>query len=129
MTDKTRIVLGKRPPHIVKTVEFDMLDESGHSAAQKLGAKYKYRTRREYGSFLAEMTEKGIGEPPKDMAEVMSRAVEANAAYLEAILVGWDLDVPMTRAALEQLCDEMPGAALALMAGYRDAIEQGRLGN
>lgn len=129
MTTEAKIVLGKRPPHIAKTVEFDMLDEAGHPAPQKLGAKYKYRTRREYGAFLTEMGAQGMGEPPKDMAEVMSRAVESNAAYLEAILVGWDLDVQMTRAALEQLCDEMPGAALALMAGYRDAIEQGRLGN
>jgi len=128
MTDKTRITLGKRPSHIARVVTFEMADEAGHATQGRIEARYKYRTRKEFGAFLLDAAQQS-GPAPTDIKEVMERSVETNAAYLEQILTGWDLDVPMTRASLEQLCDEMPGACLALMRSYREAIEEGRLGN
>jgi hypothetical protein len=37
--------------------------------------------------------------------------------------------VPFSRAAVEQLCDELPGAAQDIMDAYRAAVVEGRLGN
>jgi hypothetical protein len=63
------------------------------------------------------------------MHDMMNKRCEAGADYLMEVLEGWDLDVPFSRAAVEQLCDELPGAAQDIMDAYRAAVVEGRLGN
>lgn len=93
----------------------------------RIECEFKYRTRREFGELLESIT--SDAQEPSGAAELMARGVEANAAYLEQVLLGWDLDEKLGRPALEQLCDEMPAAANAILEAYRLAIIEGRLGN
>lgn len=117
------IKLGKPPKSIKHTVTFTMLDGS----KGQIECEFRYRTRREFGELLkASMSDQA---EPTDIADLMARGVEANARYLGEILLGWDLDEEFKLSALEQLCDEVPAAALAIIGAYRDAMVEGRLGN
>lgn len=131
-----KITLGARPKTIKRTLDVPMPDGS----TGKLGVSYVYRTRTEFGKFVDDFF-KPAPQPPADaqaedaLPEVFSahamqvERVESNARYLVATIDSWDLDVPFTPAAAHQLCDEDPAIATALMAGYRDAVTEGRLGN
>ena len=58
-----------------------------------------------------------------------SRAIEQNVEFLLGVLDGWGLDIEFTREGLDQLCNEIPGGAAAVMAAYRAGSVEGRLGN
>lgn len=118
------IKLGSPPKSIKHPVTFTMLD----GTEGRIECEFKYRTKREFGAFVKSAMDDG-SEPPEDIEALMSRSVESNAAYMEQILLGWDLDEKLSRKALEQLCDEVPAAALAIMNAYRAAMVEGRLGN
>lgn len=123
-----KIVLGKRPESFKKSVTFDMLE--GTKGA--IECEFKYRTRTEFAAFLdtmfADNGEETATEEKKIEAAV-SRVLQKNGEYLTDVLKAWDLDVPLTPAAARQLADELPGAANAIMAAYREAINEGRRGN
>lgn len=125
----TKIVLGQRPKSFKRTVTFPMLDGTEGS----IECEFKYRTKREYGEFIDRFTAPTAGEAaPQESAGVhvaMEKTVEANADYLLEVLLGWNLDVKLSREALQQLADELPVAARAVMAEYRAVIVEGRLGN
>lgn len=130
-----KIVLGKRPANFKKTVTIPMLDGSKGTVE----CVFRYRTKKEFGELVdglinqgktdQEETQAGDDAPKFSVAEALAKAVDANAKYLLQLLEGWNLDVELSEEALEQLSDELPGAAAAIMETYRVACTEGRLGN
>lgn len=127
-----KITLGARPKTFKRLVKFDMLDGT-EGAVEMI---YKYRTRKEFGAFIDEIMEGAKAAPtPEDggafsMAALMEKTAGANADYILRVAEGWNIDGrEFTRENIEQLCDELPGAAAAIMETYRVAVSEGRLGN
>lgn len=125
-----KIVLGNRPKSFKRVVKFQLL-EGGEGAIE---CAYKYRTRSEFGEFIDRLMDAaGAKAKPEgekfSMAELMERTAGANADYIMDVLDGWNLDVELTRASVQQLNDELPAAAAAIMETYRLACLEGRLGN
>lgn len=142
----SKVILGQRPAYIPARVEARMPDGSPVTVA----VRYRYRTRREYAEFIDSFAagRNSVEEPAKPrrgrkgsapaaeeqtaVAEPLNYhevSIRANVDLLAEILDGWDLDVPLNRETLDQLADEAPGIAAALIEGYGLAIHQGRLGN
>lgn len=131
-----KIVLGSRPKNFKKTVVFPMLDGSEGS----IEVLYKYRTKREFGAFIDAAKEAanlriadktGEESDKKEMSweEVHGLGIEANADNLIGVVEGWNLDAEPNRESFEQLADELPAAANAILETYRKAVVEGRLGN
>lgn len=127
------IRLGDRPKNFKKVVTFPMLDGSEGS----IEVTYKYRTRKEFGSFIDSLLEAVKIKPAPDadgnstfsMQELMERTAGSNADYIMQVAEGWNLDVEFSAAAVQQLSDELPAAAIAVMDAYRAAITEGRVKN
>lgn len=127
------IKLGKRPKSFRRQITFP-LPEGGDG---KFEISYIYRTRTEFGAFVDELMAAANMRPASqagdDVAFSLRAALEAtrdtNADYILRIADGWSLDEPFGREAVVQLCDEFPGAALAIIDTYRQAVSEGRLGN
>lgn len=125
-----KIKLGARPKSFKRVVKFPLL-EGGEGAIECI---YKYRTRSEFGIFIDRLMDAaGAKEKPDgekfSMAELMERTAGANADYIMDVLDGWNLDEDLTKANVQQLADEYPAAATAVMESYRLACLEGRLGN
>lgn len=126
-----KIKLGARPSTFKKTVSLAMLD----GTTGTIECKFKYRTKKEFGAFLDGLFKAAEGENTEpegaklSLADLMTKTVDKNAQYLLDVLDGWNLDTELSLEALEQLCDELPGAAAAIMDTYRIAVTEGRLGN
>lgn len=129
-----KIKLGARPKTFTHTISVPM-PEGGHASVQMV---YVYRTRTEFGAFVdALLKTAGTAPPasqaPEDVAFSLHQALQAtrdtNADYILQIAEGWNLDEDFNRANLVQLCDELPGAAMAIIEHYRAALTEGRLGN
>lgn len=126
----SKITLGKRPKNFKRIVKFALL-EGGEGSIE---CSYKYRTRSEFGAFIDKVVEAaGAASKPDgekfSMAELMERTAGQNAAYIMDVIDGWNLDEELTKANVQQLSDEFPAAAAAIMETYRAAITEGRLGN
>jgi hypothetical protein len=128
-----KIKLGSRPKNFSRIITVD-LPEGGKGSVEML---FKYRTRTEFGSFVDSLLDKA-GIAVKDSSEealkyslkkAMEATVDQNADYILQIADGWNMDEDFNRDNAAQLCDELPGAAQAIMDGYREAIITGRLGN
>ena len=97
--------------------------------------EYVYRTRAEFAALLDEMADAARAEQgaeveqPMTVSSVYAGRTLANAKYLGRILAGWNLDEEFGPAALEQMCNELPGVAGAIIADYGQAMAEGRLGN
>lgn len=122
-----KIVLGKRPEFITRNVSFSMPDGSEAT----IECRFKYRTRKEFGKFLADMMAPKLNADSDKVTidAVIAQAVDQNAHYLGEILVGWDLDEELNPESLEQFADELPAGARSIMDAYAGAISEGRLGN
>jgi len=126
-----KLVLGKTPKAFKRTVTVDLLDGTKGS----IECSFRYRTRSEFGKFLDTIfadagVKPAVGEDEKVLiAQVMERSRDTNASYLTQVLDGWNLDDELNTASLQQLCDEFPGVANAIMETYRIAVAEGRLGN
>ena len=128
-----KIILGKRPKSFTRAIKVPML-EGGEGTIE---VSFVYRTRTEFGAFVDELLDAAKVVPASasdddvkfSLAEALERTRDTNADYILRIADGWNLDEPFSRAALVQLCDELPGAALAIIDQYRAAITEGRLGN
>lgn len=125
-----KITLGKRPQFIEATISATLPDGTVGS----IKARYKYRTRTEFGQMIDQRMAEARNEAPAEPADfsvatMQRQARDANAAYLLDILDGWDLDNDLDIDTATQLCDEAPGMAQALIDGYRMAVTEGRLGN
>lgn len=128
-----KIVLGKRPKNFKKLLKVT-LPEGGEGTIE---LNYIYRTRTEFGAFLDELF-KHAGVKPESAAEddvkfsvkeALEKLRDTNSDYLMKIADGWNLDVDFNRDNVVQLCDELPGVALAAIDSYRLAVTEGRLGN
>lgn len=128
-----KIKLGNRP----KTFKFNVevvLPEGGKGSVEMV---YKYRTRTEFGVFLDELfktAEMQVKDQSEDnvivsIAEALAKTKDQNADYIMAIAEGWNLEDEFTHANVAQLCDELPGVAMAIINTYRQAVAEGRLGN
>lgn len=134
-----KITLGKRPKNFKKTISVQMLD----GTTGTVECVFKYRTKKEYGEFIDGITEAARAaekakETPKaeeaevkpfSLAEYLEKSVDAGADYILQILEGWNLDVELSKEAVEDLANEFPGAAAAIIETYRTAVTEGRLGN
>ena len=126
-----KIKLGSTPKSFKRIVTVDMLDGTKGS----IECQFKYRTRTQFGQFLDTVfasagVKPEVGEDEKVvLANVMAKARDTNAEYLLQVLDGWGLEEELSRDTLQQLCDELPGVANAIMEQYRVAVTEGRLGN
>ena len=127
-----KITLGARPENFRKVVKFPMLDGTEGS----IEVTYRYRTRKEFGAFIDSLMDAAKVSAPADgdepafsMAALMERTAGSNADYILQVAEGWNLDVEFTPAAVQQLSDEVPAAAIAIMEAYRIAITEGRVKN
>jgi hypothetical protein len=126
-----KITLGNRPKHFKRVVKFQMLD----GTTGNIEVTYIYRTRKEFGDLVDDLV-KAAGQqaqPADDgtfsMRDLMEKTAGANANYIMQVIDGWNLDEDFSEASVQQLADELPGAALAIMETYRAACTEGRLGN
>lgn len=129
-TIMAKIKLGNRPKNFKRIVTFDML-EGGKGSIE---CTFKYRTRSEFGVFIDKLIEAaGAKEKPEgdkfSMAELMEKTAGQNAEYLLDVLESWNLDEDLNKPNAQQLADELPAAAAAIMETYRTAVTEGRLGN
>lgn len=124
-----KITLGKPPKTFAPvTVSFPMPDGS----KGEIECVFKYRTRKEFGQFLADTFNTGKtpeGSEQRTVAEIMATAVQTNGAYLAKVLHSWNLDEPLNEANAAQLADEVPAASSAIMEAYGRAVTEGHLGN
>jgi hypothetical protein len=128
-----KIILGKRPANFFLAIAIALL-EGGEGT---VGINYKYRTRTEFGAFIDGLragTDAAVpvvtqGETESSLVELWAKTKTTQADYILQIADGWDLAPAFTRENVAQLCDELPGAALAIISRYRDAVLDGRLGN
>jgi hypothetical protein len=125
-----KIKLGQRPKSFKKTVSFDML-EGGKGSIECV---YKYRTRSEFGTFIDELMEAAGAKDKPDgekfsMAELMDKTAGSNADYILSVVESWNLDEDLNKTNAQQLADEYPAAAAAIMETYRTACLEGRVLN
>jgi ribosomal protein L12E/L44/L45/RPP1/RPP2 len=125
-----KISLGKTPKSFKRTITVDMLDGTKGS----IECEFKYRTRTEFGKFLDTIFADAGVKPTDDdakviIAEVMAKTRDTNADYLIQVLDGWNLDEDLTKANLQQLCDEFPGVSNQIMETYRVAVTEGKAKN
>lgn len=128
-----KVTLGSRPKNFKRVVKFPMI-EGGEGAIECV---FKYRTRKEFGEFIDTLMDGAKvkpasgedGEPVFRMAELMEKTAGSNADYILQVMEAWNLDEEFTRANVQQLADELPGAASAIMEAYRAAIAEGQRGN
>jgi len=128
-----KIVLGSRPKNFKRVIKVPML-EGGEGTIE---VSYIYRTRTQFGAFVDELfAAAGVKPASQDEADVkfsladaLAKTRDTNADYILQIMDGWNLDVEFSRGSVVQLCDELPGAAMAIIDSYRLSITEGRLGN
>ena len=95
---------------------------------------FKYRTTKEYGALLNELF-KDAGEAAPDVSSTDFEAIFTKSAgrTVDALLKSiesWDIeDHDLNRENLQRLAEELPAGVGALMAAYRSACVEGRLGN
>ncbi len=122
------IKLGSAPKNFKKTVTVTLPDGSQGS----IECLFKYRTVKEYGQFIDALGQGAVpagGDAAHSLEAYLGRTIEKSGEYLMQVLDGWNLDQELTPATAQQLCDEVPGASLAIIEAYRAASVEGRLGN
>lgn len=128
-----KIILGKRP----KSFKHQLTVALPEGESGSIELSFVYRTRTEFGAFVDELLKAAKVAPASAAADevefslmtALERTRDTNADYIMRIVDGWNLDAEFTRAAVVQMCDELPGVALAIINDYRAAITEGRLGN
>lgn len=126
----SKTILGATPKHFAPTtVKFTKPD--GEEA--EVIVTYKYRTRTAFGQFLdAAYKDAGMAKPSADrvdLKELFEKSRDKSADQLLDCIVSWDLDDKLTRENLQVLADELPAAAIALIAGYSACCTEGRVKN
>lgn len=137
-----KIKLGAAPKTFKKLITLPMLD--GQKGTVEM--QYIYRTRAEFSEFMdtsvaqikaqdaedQKRIERAFLEGDTDaanMTDMVKKSLVRNTEHILHIAQGWDLDVEFNRDNIHQLCDEYPGAALAITETYLMAVMNGRLGN
>lgn len=124
------IKLGARPKTF-KQIEVAVTLPDGTEGV--IPVTYRYRTKRDFGKWLDEATAT-VGSATRSdedfsWEKFYEQNTEAAADQLLKAIDTWGLDVPLSRDALTQMGDEMPGAIAALLSAYGAACREGRLGN
>lgn len=128
-----KVTLGSRPKSFKQTIKVQLHDaEEG-----EIVVSFRYRTRKEYGQLIDELVERSRASvnvaAEGDEARVMELALRSRTAmqveHLMEIMDGWNLDKPFDRAHVEQLNEELPGLAQAIIDRYQQSSIEGRLGN
>jgi hypothetical protein len=126
-----KIILGKPPATFKHKVTFPLVE----GGEDEITVEYKYRTRAQFASFMAGLypdIKSGpnlLVEPGFDMVAAAKKSIDSDVQYILGAVHGWDLDDQFNADSARRLADEFPAAAGAIMAGYRIAITEGRLGN
>jgi D-aminopeptidase len=128
-----KIKLGNRPKTFKHNIKV-MLPEGEEGTVEMV---YLYRTRTEFGKFIDELfaeakvasTARTEDEIASSLEEALSKTRDTNADYILKVAQGWNLESEFNRENVAQLCDELPGVALAIINTYRTAISEGRVGN
>lgn len=134
-----KIKLGARPKTFKHKVAVVLLD----GTKGDIEMVYRYRTRAEFGKFIDDLFGAARLDPPRQdddamalsLAEALAKTGDTNADYILQVAEGWDLRdaddgaAEFTRDNIAQLCNELPGVALAIINAYRLACMEGRLGN
>ena len=128
-----KIKLGARPKTFKHKIEVQLLD--GEKGVVQM--VYTYRTRTEFGQFLDELfgaanvdlKSQADDDVVVSLAEALAKTRDTNADYILKVAEGWDIEAEFSRESVAQLCDELPGVAMAIINAYRLAITEGRLGN
>lgn len=128
-----KIILGKRPKNFKRTITVDM-PEGGKGTVEM---SYIYRTRVEFGQFIDDLFNDAGVKPAStgdedvkfSLEEALAKTRDTNADYILKIADGWNLDHEFNLTNVQQLCDELPGAAFEIIQSYRAAVTEGRLGN
>lgn len=128
-----KVILGAAPKSFSKKLSVPMLD----GTVGEITLTYKYRSRKEFAEFIdgvfsaTGVTPEGQtdDEVKFSLAQALGRATETNADYIMQVVEGWDLKAEFNRQSVAQLCDELPGVAIAIIDTYRQACVEGRLGN
>ena len=135
----SKVKLGTRPKNFKATIQVPLHE----GQAGTIQVSYIYRSRKEFGAFVDEL----LAAVPKQAAAAVAdessaaaaekyslaadlgKSIDTQADYIMRIADGWDLDEPFNRQSVYTLCDELPGAAVAIIEHYRNAVSEGRLGN
>ena len=134
-----KIKLGNRPKTFKHTLRVALL-EGGEGEIEVV---YKFRTRTQFGEFLdnlfntakVELKDQSEDEVTVSLMQALAKTRDTNADYIMQVMEGWNLTdedkqpVEFSRENVAQLCDELPGVAMAIINTYRSAITEGRTGN
>jgi len=131
----TKITLGARPKTFKPMTLTVALPAGGEG---QLPVTFNYFTKTESGKLFDELVEEakakdasveGADSAGFSLETVMSKTRDHNAKYMARVLNTWGLDEPLSLESLQQLDDEIPAASVAIMEAFRNATQQGRLGN
>ncbi|RZJ12075.1 MAG: hypothetical protein EOP39_04620 [Rubrivivax sp.] len=131
-TPKAKFKLGDRP-EAFPIIKVAFKTNRGQDA--EIEAVFEYRTREEFGAFVAEQFSSDGTELPRttdgqiDFEAMAKRSTSNDATYLKGALKSWDLEDDLSVKSLQQLCNEQPAAMVALKQAYANACNEGRLGN
>ena len=100
--------------------------------ALKIPFTFKYRDRVQTAQLFdtfRERAEATSDDTDAALAAIVTDAIEADAEMLLDIASGWGIDLEWNRDNASKFCRRYAGAARAVLAEYRTALTQGRLGN
>lgn len=95
---------------------------------------FKYKTRKEFGTYLDELYATSDVAKPADSAkmnyaDLFAKGGEKTVAQLLPAIDSWEFDYPLNKETLLQLQDEVPSAIAAFVESLRRACLEGHLGN
>lgn len=143
MAQAQKVILGKRPTSFKRSISFPMI-EGGEGC---MDLDLKYRTRKELAALTDEIQAAGKAQAEADydaakakieagavievltQTDLLERDITLQVDYVMQVVDGWNLDEEFSRAAVEQLADEVPAAIGAIIETYRKAVNEGRSGN
>ena len=127
----TKIKLGNKPKTFKAfPVKFTMPD--GEAGA--IHTTFKYRTRKEYGTFLNDLYNSAEAEKPQegekiDFEHLFAKGGEKAVKQMLDAIDSWDFEYELSAETLMQMQDEIPASIAAFGDAYRSACLDGRLGN
>lgn len=79
----------------------------GQGREQQLNVTYRHKTNKEYAALIKRLSEGKI-----TVSDLLLELVEK-----------WDADLPVSKTAIDLLCEHQPGADLAIASGYNEALK------
>lgn len=80
---------------------------TGQGRTQKLNVTFRHKTKDEYDELMAQLRDGKI----------------ATAELLLALVERWDADMPLEEASIQVLRQHQPGADLAIVQAYNQALQ------